>query len=87
MRCYVDLHRTDGGAPYVLTTPYPRRTFRPADMETTLTDLELAPRSTVILEPAPHCTAAGRGQATTTTGNDPCQGQGHFVARLRLALQ
>ncbi|GMH40254.1 hypothetical protein BSKO_08158 [Bryopsis sp. KO-2023] len=46
---YLDLHRTDGFEPYVLETLYPRQKLGVDQHTKTLKELDLVPRSTVIL--------------------------------------
>ncbi|XP_048586395.1 UBX domain-containing protein 1 [Nematostella vectensis] len=46
---YVQGNRTDGIAPFALMTSFPRKTFSPADMNTTLKDAGLVPSAVLIL--------------------------------------
>ncbi len=46
------LPTTDGGAPYHLVQPFPRRRFSAADMQTPLAQLGFEPRQALLLEPA-----------------------------------
>ena len=48
----------DGGAPYHLVQPFPRRRFAAADMQTPLAQLGCEPRQALLLEPAAE---QGRG--------------------------
>ncbi|KAL4425026.1 hypothetical protein ABPG77_001804 [Micractinium sp. CCAP 211/92] len=47
---FLDTHRTDGGAPYSLVQPYPKRRFGAADMQQPLLALGLQPRQLLLLE-------------------------------------
>lgn len=50
VRQFVDLHRTDGKSPYNFGTVYPMRTFDSQHNGKTLEELDLVPRSTVLLQ-------------------------------------
>lgn len=51
VRTWVDVNRTDGDHPYVFHRSIPRMTFSESDEMKTLEQLELAPRSALILQP------------------------------------
>ncbi|KAK9830403.1 hypothetical protein WJX72_011565 [[Myrmecia] bisecta] len=68
VRTFLDLNRTDGGVPYILTTPYPRREFGPGDLDQSLLDLGLAPRSAIILQPTAGGAAGRLGSSGSTGG-------------------
>ena len=51
VRTWVDVNRTDGDHPYVFHRSIPRMTFSESDEMKTLEQLELTPRSALILQP------------------------------------
>lgn len=66
VRTWVDLSRTDGDCPYSFHRNIPRITFTDSDELKTLTDLELLPRSALILKPFDH--AGGKSNVADAKG-------------------
>ena len=48
---WVDQHRTDGTAPYALTTTFPTRVFGGTTLGMSLEELDLCPRALLVLRP------------------------------------
>lgn len=71
---FVDKNRTDGKHKYILMTTYPKRVFQAEDYESTLSQLDLVPSSTLLLvstdpgaKPLPHPETETSTTTTTTT--------------------
>ncbi|KAL2631861.1 hypothetical protein R1flu_016547 [Riccia fluitans] len=52
VKSFVDKNRTDGRKSYTFVIPFPRRSLTPDDLDKSLTELELGPRSTVMIVPS-----------------------------------
>lgn len=64
---YVRVHRTDGNTPFRLVLSYPRTVYGSGDMDKTLEELSLVPRSSLLLVPegSAHTTLGSGGTITT----------------------
>lgn len=71
VRSWLDVHRTDGGAPYLLVVPYPLRVLGPQDLDSSLVHLGVAPRSTLVLEPGAGAHAHRPGAAPLSNSMGP----------------
>ncbi|CAM6047239.1 unnamed protein product [Sphagnum compactum] len=86
---FVDVQRTDGRSSYNLAIPFPRKVFSDGDLERTLLELELGPRSTLIVvtsilvsEDSLHRRASvNQGSASTLPSGAPAPG-GSLFGRL-----
>lgn len=71
VRAWLDLHRTDGGVPYLLSIPFPYRLLGSEDLPRTLQQLDLAPRASLHLRPDPAAAQSHRGGTHTTLWGFP----------------
>ncbi|AGO12177.1 AaceriAEL184Wp [[Ashbya] aceris (nom. inval.)] len=63
VRAWVDAHRNDGTLPYQFYSSAQRATLTEAQEQLTLTELDLAPRSALILKPVQMAAAEAVGEA------------------------
>eukprot|EP00210_Caulerpa_lentillifera_P008714 g8312.t1 len=72
---YLDIHRTDGGAPYVLEMMYPRRSLGENEYSKSLRELDLVPRCSLRLSPIKGNQGMSPTAATAAAG-DSSEGGG-----------
>ncbi|KAG6558024.1 hypothetical protein Mapa_000203 [Marchantia paleacea] len=87
VKSFVDRNRTDGSKSYSFVIPFPRKSLSNDDLDKSLTQLELGPRSTVMIVPNRMTSEGSTWSCATASGSSddvptPAEGGGSLIARV-----